>query len=134
MHLLHDIFADPTKPTFVSLDNEPELWPATHAEIQPTPPDAEDYIGRTIALLGQPGMGEWAWGIRQPAIPDPPGREFMDVLLELADRIGLDTILLILDDMREAYGDAFRAPPLLRQMVAAGRLGRKSGRGFYDYS
>ena len=54
--------------------------------------------------------------------------------LELADRIGLDTILLILDDMREAYGDAFRAPPLLRQMVAAGRLGRKSGRGFYDYS
>ena len=54
--------------------------------------------------------------------------------LALADRIGLDTILLILDDMREAYGDAFRSPPLLRQMVAAGRLGRKSGRGFYDYS
>ena len=53
--------------------------------------------------------------------------------LELADRIGLDTILLILDDMREAYGDAFRAPPLLRQMVAAGLLGRKTGRGFYQY-
>jgi 3-hydroxybutyryl-CoA dehydrogenase len=54
--------------------------------------------------------------------------------LELADRVGLDTLLAILDDMREAYGDAFRAPPLLRQMVAAGHLGRKSGRGFYDYS
>jgi 3-hydroxybutyryl-CoA dehydrogenase len=54
--------------------------------------------------------------------------------LELADRVGLDTLLAILDDMREAYGDAFRAPPLLRQMVAAGKLGRKSGRGFYDYS
>ena len=54
--------------------------------------------------------------------------------LELADRVGLDTLLAILDDMREAFGDAFRAPPLLRQMVAAGKLGRKSGRGFYEYS
>lgn len=53
--------------------------------------------------------------------------------LELADRVGLDTLLAILDDMRVAFGDAFRAPPLLRQMVAAGKLGRKSGRGFYDY-
>lgn len=53
--------------------------------------------------------------------------------LALADRIGLDTLLAILDDMREAYGDAFRAPPLLRQMVAAGNLGKKSGRGFYAY-
>ena len=53
--------------------------------------------------------------------------------LALADRIGLDTLLAILDDMREAYGDAFRAPPLLRQMVAAGNLGKKSGRGFYTY-
>ena len=53
--------------------------------------------------------------------------------LELADRIGLDTILSICDDLRGAWGDAFRAPPLLRQMVAAGKLGRKSGRGFYDY-
>jgi 3-hydroxybutyryl-CoA dehydrogenase len=53
--------------------------------------------------------------------------------LELADRVGLDTLLAILDDMREAFGDAFRAPPLLRQMVAAGKCGRKSGHGFYDY-
>jgi 3-hydroxybutyryl-CoA dehydrogenase len=53
--------------------------------------------------------------------------------LALADRIGLDTLLLILDDLRIAYGDAFRAPPLLRQLVAAGDLGRKSGRGFYQY-
>ncbi|HZJ27136.1 MAG TPA: 3-hydroxyacyl-CoA dehydrogenase family protein [Acidimicrobiia bacterium] len=54
--------------------------------------------------------------------------------LALADRIGLDTLLSILDDLRVAYGDAFRAPPLLRQMVEAGRLGRKGGRGFYEYS
>jgi 3-hydroxybutyryl-CoA dehydrogenase len=53
--------------------------------------------------------------------------------LELADRIGLDTILSICDDLREAHGEAFRAPPLLRQMVAAGKLGRKRGQGFYRY-
>jgi 3-hydroxybutyryl-CoA dehydrogenase len=54
--------------------------------------------------------------------------------LALADRIGLDTLLLILDDLRVAYGEGFRAPPLLRQLVAAGNLGRKSGRGFYEYA
>lgn len=53
--------------------------------------------------------------------------------LELADRVGLDTVLLILDDLRESYGDAFAAPSLLRQMVGDGKLGRKSGAGFYDY-
>jgi 3-hydroxybutyryl-CoA dehydrogenase len=53
--------------------------------------------------------------------------------LELADRIGLDTLLSILDDMREEYGEAFAAPPLLRRMVAEGNLGRKSGAGFYSY-
>ena len=53
--------------------------------------------------------------------------------LELADRIGLDTVLFVLDDLREAYGDAFAAPPLLRRMVDEGKLGRKSGAGFYDY-
>jgi 3-hydroxybutyryl-CoA dehydrogenase len=53
--------------------------------------------------------------------------------LELADRVGLDTILFVLDDLREAYGEAFAAPAVLRRMVAEGKLGRKSGAGFYDY-
>jgi 3-hydroxybutyryl-CoA dehydrogenase len=53
--------------------------------------------------------------------------------LELADRVGLDTLLLVLDDMRDEYGDGFAAPALLRQMVADGKLGRKSGAGFFDY-
>jgi 3-hydroxybutyryl-CoA dehydrogenase len=53
--------------------------------------------------------------------------------LELADRVGLDTVLFVLDDLREAYGDAFAPPPLLRRMVTEGKLGRKSGAGFYDY-
>jgi 3-hydroxybutyryl-CoA dehydrogenase len=53
--------------------------------------------------------------------------------LELADRVGLDTLLSILDDLVETFGERFEAPALLRTMVADGRIGRKSGRGFYDY-
>ena len=45
-----DIYTDATTPTFVSLDNEPELWPSTHAEIQSTAPDPEAYIQKTIGL------------------------------------------------------------------------------------
>jgi 3-hydroxybutyryl-CoA dehydrogenase len=53
--------------------------------------------------------------------------------LELADRVGLDTVLFIRDDLRDAYGEAFAPPALLREMVAEGKLGRKSGAGFYEY-
>jgi 3-hydroxybutyryl-CoA dehydrogenase len=55
--------------------------------------------------------------------------------LELADFIGLDTCVHILDVLHEGFGDSkYRACPLLRKMVAAGWLGRKSGQGFYPYS
>lgn len=52
----------------------------------------------------------------------------------LADLIGLDTCLSIMDVLYEGYGDPkYRACPLLRKYVQAGRLGRKNGRGFYEY-
>ncbi len=55
--------------------------------------------------------------------------------LELADFIGLDTVLSILEVMYKGYGNPKYAPsPLLRSYVKAGWLGRKSGKGFYDYS
>ncbi len=55
--------------------------------------------------------------------------------LALADLIGLDTCLSILEVLHEGLGDdKYRPCPLLRQYVAAGRLGRKSGQGFYSYS
>jgi 3-hydroxybutyryl-CoA dehydrogenase len=54
--------------------------------------------------------------------------------LALADFIGLDTCLAILDVLHGGLGDSkYRACPLLRQYVAAGWLGKKAGRGFYDY-
>ena len=55
--------------------------------------------------------------------------------LTLADFVGLDTLAAIADVMAEAYGEErFAAPQSLREKVDAGDFGRKSGRGFYDYS
>lgn len=55
--------------------------------------------------------------------------------LTLADMVGLDTCAFIADVMYKEYGDpSYACPPLLRRMVTAGHVGRKSGKGFYDYS
>jgi len=55
--------------------------------------------------------------------------------LELADFVGLDTLLHIMDSLYKEYSDPkYRPPLLLRQMVRAGHLGRKTGNGFYDYN
>lgn len=55
--------------------------------------------------------------------------------LELADFIGLDTCLYIMEVLYEGFGDSkYRACPLLRKYVKAGWLGKKSGRGFYEYA
>lgn len=54
--------------------------------------------------------------------------------LALADLIGLDTCLAIMDTLYDGFKDSkYRPCPLLRKYVEAGWLGRKSGKGFYDY-
>lgn len=54
--------------------------------------------------------------------------------LALADMVGLDTLLFVAETLLEETGDSkYRVPPLLRKHVRAGHLGRKSGRGFYQY-
>ncbi|SCG68108.1 3-hydroxyacyl-CoA dehydrogenase family protein [Micromonospora halophytica] len=54
--------------------------------------------------------------------------------LELTDLVGLDVRLDIARTLQAAYGDRFAPPPLLVEMVAAGKLGRKSGQGFYTWT
>src|SRR5439155_11188692 len=54
--------------------------------------------------------------------------------LKLTDLVGLDVRLAILEHLHRELGEQFRPPPLLRTMVRAGWLGKKTGRGFYDWS
>jgi 3-hydroxybutyryl-CoA dehydrogenase len=53
--------------------------------------------------------------------------------LELGDRNGLDTFLLVLESLSQTLGERFRPTVGLRNLVSAGRLGRKTGRGIYEY-
>ena len=54
--------------------------------------------------------------------------------LTLCDFIGLDVLYAVCDSLYDEFKrDEYAPPPLLKRMVASGRLGRKSGRGFYDY-
>ena len=54
--------------------------------------------------------------------------------LELTDLVGLDVRLAIAEHLAVALGPRFEPPALLREMVAAGDLGKKTGKGFYDWS
>ena len=54
--------------------------------------------------------------------------------LTLADFVGLDVVLHIMETMQSGFGDTkYRPCPMLRQLVSAGHLGRKTGKGFYNY-
>jgi 3-hydroxybutyryl-CoA dehydrogenase len=106
-----------------------------------TPAEARDFPGFVSNRILMPFINEAAYvlmeGVAEPAAIDTIATlGFAHPLgpLALADLIGLDTCVAIMEVLHEGFGDPKFAPcPLLRQYVQAGRLGRKSGRGFYAY-
>jgi 3-hydroxybutyryl-CoA dehydrogenase len=107
-----------------------------------TPAEANDFPGFVSNRILMPFLNEAAYALME-GVAEAEAIDTIATLgfahpmgpLALADLIGLDTCVSIMNVLHEGLGDAKYAPcPLLRQYVAAGRLGRKSGRGFYDYA
>jgi 3-hydroxybutyryl-CoA dehydrogenase len=106
-----------------------------------TPAEARDFPGFVSNRILMPFINEAAYAVLE-GIAEPESIDTIAKLgfnhpigpLALADLIGLDTCVAIMEVLHEGLGDPKYAPcPLLRQYVQAGRVGRKSGRGFYSY-
>jgi 3-hydroxybutyryl-CoA dehydrogenase len=111
-------------------------------ELGKTPAEARDFPGFVSNRILMPLINEAAYALLE-GVADAESIDTIARLgfnhplgpLALADLIGLDTCVAIMEVLHEGLGNPKYAPcPLLRQYVQAGRLGRKSGRGFYDYS
>jgi 3-hydroxybutyryl-CoA dehydrogenase len=106
-----------------------------------TPVEVNDYPGFVSNRILMPMINEAACCLMEGVAT----RESIDTVMKLgmnhpmgplalADLIGLDTCLSIMEVLHQGFGDSkYRPCPLLRKMVAAGWLGRKTGRGFYEY-
>ena len=111
-------------------------------ELEKTPAEANDFPGFVSNRILLPFINEAVWALHD-RVAEPEAIDTIAKLgfnhpmgpLALADLIGLDTCVAILEVLRDGLGDERYEPcPLLREHVAAGRLGRKSGAGFYSYA
>ena len=111
------------------------------SELGKTPAVANDFPGFVSNRILMPFINEAVWALHDgvaeaEAIDTIAKLGFAHPLgpLALADLIGLDTCVAIMEVLQEGLGDDRYAPcPLLRELVTAGKLGRKSGAGFYEY-
>jgi len=110
-------------------------------ELGKTPAEANDFPGFVSNRILLPFINEAVWALHE-GVAEPEAIDTIAKLgfnhpmgpLALADLIGLDTCVAILEVLRDGLADERYEPcPLLREHVAAGRLGRKSGLGFYSY-
>jgi 3-hydroxybutyryl-CoA dehydrogenase len=110
-------------------------------ELGKTPAEARDFPGFVSNRILMPFINEAAYALME-GVAEPEAIDTIAKLgfahpmgpLALADLIGLDTCVAIMEVLHQGLGSDRYAPcPLLRQYVQAGRLGRKSGRGFYEY-
>jgi 3-hydroxybutyryl-CoA dehydrogenase len=110
-------------------------------ELGKTPAQANDFPGFVSNRILMPYLNEAVWALHD-GVAEPDAIDTIAKLgfnhpmgpLALADLIGLDTCVAIMEVLEQGLGDSRYAPcPLLREHVAAGRLGRKSGQGFYSY-
>jgi 3-hydroxybutyryl-CoA dehydrogenase len=110
-------------------------------ELGKTPAVANDFPGFVSNRILMPFINEAVWALHE-GVAEPEAIDTIAKLgfahpmgpLALADLIGLDTCVAIMEVLRDGLGDDRYEPcPLLREHVAAGRLGRKSGEGFYRY-
>ena len=110
-------------------------------ELGKTPAVANDFPGFVSNRILMPYINEAVWALHD-GVAEPEAIDTIAKLgfahpmgpLALADLIGLDTCVAIMEVLQTGLGDPKYAPcPLLREHVQAGRLGRKSGRGFYAY-
>jgi 3-hydroxybutyryl-CoA dehydrogenase len=114
---------------------------ALAGDLGKTPAEARDFPGFVSNRILMPFINEAAYALLEgvaeaEAIDTIAKLGFAHPMgpLALADLIGLDTCVAIMEVLHRGLGDPKYAPcPLLRQYVQAGRLGRKSGRGFYEY-
>jgi len=119
-----------------------EAITALAAELGKTPAVANDFPGFVSNRILMPFINEAAWALHD-GVAEPEAIDTIAKLgfnhpigpLALADLIGLDTCVAIMQVLAEGLGDSRYAPcPLLREHVEAGRLGRKTGHGFYSYA
>jgi 3-hydroxybutyryl-CoA dehydrogenase len=108
--------------------------------IDKEPCEARDYAGFIVSRLVDAIMNEAFWCVMDGNKPEEVDKAVKLCLnhpmgpLELCDLAGADVVLHGLETMYDEFGERLMPAPLLKNMVRSGDLGRKTGRGFYDYT